>query len=145
MEWGGNLGCFLGRRVARPRDAGVTCGHREGGKREEPLQRAGDTGVISHSRGVLVPAVEELYLGIKAEYNNGFVPRDVGVNWEWQGVDTCHTDGCGRATPVAAEELQRRRPIEERAGKIHTTCWGGTRRILAGSQEWLPAHVKTDV
>lgn len=49
--------------------------------------------MISHCRGVLVPAVEELYLGIKAEYNNGFVPRDVGVNWEWQGVDTCHTDG----------------------------------------------------
>lgn len=80
--------------------------------------------MISHSRGVLVPAEEELYLGIKAEYNNGFVPRDVGVNWEWQGADTCHTDGWGRATPVAAEERKKRRPIEERAGKIHTTCWG---------------------
>lgn len=114
-------------RVLAMRESPPAGTEREGGRREERLQRAGDTGVISHSRGVLVPAVEELYLGIKAEHNKGFVPRDVGVNWEWQDVDTCHTDGCGRATPAATEERKKRRATEERAGKIHTTSLGGTR------------------
>ena len=37
----------------------------------------------------------------------------MGVNWEWQGVDICHTLASGRPTPVVTEESRKRRVIEK--------------------------------